>query len=151
MDDEIRNGARHVVGLVVFDGERFLLLHRKLNWHGWEFPKGAVEDSEEFNKAIERELSEETSIKKYRVLAQIDEFDYFDNVRKINSHIKNYLLHVSSNSKVKINNPHETDGIVVEEHDDFKWFHPKEALQIITHKNQKDTLKKAIKFLGLSE
>ena len=151
MDDGIRDGKRNIVGLVVFDGERFLLLHRKLNWFGWEFPKGAIEDSEDVYKAIERELFEETGLKKYKVTGRIDGFEYFDEKRNLNSFIKNYLIHVSSNSKVKINNPHELDGEIVEEHDDFKWFHPKEAVETLTHQNQKDTLKKAIEFLGLSE
>jgi len=151
MDDGVRDGKRNIVGLVVFDGERFLLLHRKLNWAGWEFPKGAVEDNEDLYGAIERELFEETGLKKYKVSGQVDELCYFDSKRNIDSFIKNYLIHVSSNSKVKLNNPHKLDGEVVMEHDDFKWFHPKEALETLTHANQKDTLKKAIAFLGLSE
>ena len=151
MDDGIRNGLRHIIGMVVFDGERFLLLHRKLNWNGWEFPKGAVEESETQEEAIRRELLEETDLKKYSLVTQLDEFDFYDNVRKINSNIKNYLVQVSSNSKVSLNNEHVLDGEVVEEHSDFKWFHPKEALETVTHENQRETLNKAITYLGLSE
>jgi 8-oxo-dGTP pyrophosphatase MutT (NUDIX family) len=143
--------VRNIVGLVVFDGERFLLLHRKLHWVGWEFSKGVIEKNELIEDAIKREFFEETGLKKYRVVGQVDEFDHFDEKRKIKSHIKNYLLHVSSNSRVKLNNPHVLDGEVVVEHDDFKWVHPKEALKLVTHINQKDTLKKSIEFLGLSE
>lgn len=149
MDDEIKKGKRHIVGLVVFDGERFILLHRKLHWVGWEFPKGAIEDKETIEKTIERELFEETGIKKYKVTGKIDEFTYFDEKRKIDSHIQNYLVHVSSNSKVTLNNPHVLDEEIVVEHDDFKWFFPKDALKTITHKNQKESLRKAIAFLGL--
>jgi 8-oxo-dGTP pyrophosphatase MutT (NUDIX family) len=151
MDDGIRGKKRHIVGLVVFDGERFLLLHRKLNWSGWEFPKGAIEEKESDQEAIIRELLEETGIKKFKVVDQIDEFDYYDEKRKVDSLIKNFLLHVSSNSKVIINNEHVLDGKVVEEHNDFKWFHPKEAVKTLTHENQKETVRKAINLLGLSE
>ena len=151
MDEEINGVQRNIVGMVVFDGERFLLLHRKLNWSGWEFPKGVIEEDEDIYKAIERELFEETGLKKYKVTGLVDELKFFDNKTHINSLIKNYLIHVSSNSRVKLNNPHVIDGEVVLEHDDFKWYHPKEALDTITHTNQKDTLKKAIEFLGLSE
>ena len=151
MDEKKEASKRDVVGLVVFDGERFLLLHRKLNWAGWEFPKGIIEKNETDEEAIKRELFEETGLKKYRLVGQVDVLDYTDNKRKKDSHIKNYLLHVSSNSRVILNNPHKLDGKVVIEHDDFKWFHPKDALETLTHKNQKDTLKKATTFLGLSE
>jgi 8-oxo-dGTP pyrophosphatase MutT (NUDIX family) len=149
MGDGVREGIRHIIGLVVFDGERFLLLHRKLHWTGWEFPKGAIEDNEKEEQTIERELFEETGLKKYKVVGQIDEFDYFDEKRKIDSHIKNYLLQVSSNSKVSLNNAHVLDGKVVLEHDDFKWFFPGEAVKKVTHSNQKETMRKAIEFLGL--
>ena len=151
MAEKINHNKRDIVGLVVFDGERFLLLHRKLHWSGWEFPKGVIEENETIETAIKREFFEETGLKKYKLVGQVDELEHLDNKRKIKSYIKNYLLHVSSNSKVKLNNPHELDGEVVEEHDDFKWFHPKEAIETVTHTNQKDTLKKAIEFLGLSK
>ena len=61
------------------------------------------------------------------------------------------MLQVSSNSKVKLNNAHVLDNKVVIEHDSFKWFHPGVAVETLTHPNQKETLKNAIKLLGLSE
>ena len=151
MHNEIKNDEkRHIIGLVVFDGERFLLLHRKLNWSGWEFAKGAIEDDESEDDAIRRELFEETGIKKYKVTTKLDEFNYFDDKRGVNSLISNYLLHVSSNSKVKLNNPHQLDGEIVLEHDDFRWFHPENVVNMLTHKNHKETMVKAIKYLGLN-
>jgi 8-oxo-dGTP pyrophosphatase MutT (NUDIX family) len=150
MDDGIKNGKRHIVGIVVFDGERFLLLHRKLNWVGWEFPKGGIEQNEKIEETIERELFEETGIKKFKITIKLDNFEYFDDKRKSNSLIDNYLIHVSSNSKVTLNNAHVLDDKVVDEHDDFKWFFPKDAVKKLTHKNQKGTMLKAISYLGLS-
>jgi 8-oxo-dGTP pyrophosphatase MutT (NUDIX family) len=150
MDDGIRNGIRHVIGIVVFDGERFLLLHRVLNWNGWEFAKGAVEENEGHLEAIKRELFEETGIKKYELTTQIDEFEYFDEKRNVKSYIKNFLVHVSSNSKVSLNNEHLLDGKKVIEHDAFKWCFAKDAIDLLTHKNQKETMKKAINYLGLN-
>ncbi len=150
MKDGIEDGKRYIIGMVIFDGERFLLLHRKLNWVGWEFAKGGFEENEDHIKTIQRELFEETGIKKYKITGKIDEFVYFDKKRKLESFISNYLIHVSSNSKVKINNEHSIDGKVIIEHDDFKWCFPKDAVKLLTHKNQKETMKKAIKMLGLN-
>ncbi len=145
-----KDKKRNVVGIIVFDGERFLLLHRKLNWVGWEFPKGGIEENEDPQKTLARELFEETGIKKFSLTSKIDELTYYDNKRKQNTFITNYLVHVSSNSKVKINNEHVIDKEIVLEHDDFKWCFPKDAIKLLTHKNQKDSMKKAIKLLGLS-
>jgi 8-oxo-dGTP pyrophosphatase MutT (NUDIX family) len=141
---------KHYVGIVVFDGERFLLLHRLLNWSGWEFPKGGVEFKESELDAVARELFEETGIKKFEVLTKIDEFDFYDGAKKKNSLISNYLVKVSSNSKVTLNNAHVLDGKIIIEHDDFKWFFPKDSIVKLRHKNSKETIKKAINFLGLS-
>jgi bis(5'-nucleosidyl)-tetraphosphatase len=149
MKDGIVGNERYIIGLIVFDGERFLLLHRKLNWCGWEFPKGAIEGNETHEEAVKRELCEETGIRKFSIVTKLNEFDFYDKVRSKTSHITDYLLQVSSNSKVTINNEHALDGKIVEEHDDFKWFFPKDAVKTLTHKNQKETLKLAIEHLGL--
>lgn len=141
--------VRRIVGLVVFDGEKFLLMHRVLNWKGWEFPKGHIKDGESTNTAIGRELFEETSIKKFEVVSSIDELEYYDDSRKINSHINNFLVRVSSNNKISFENQSIKDGKRVIEHDDFRWCFPGEAVKKLTHKNMKETMKKAIAMLGL--
>lgn len=149
LKDGIIGDKRYIIGLIVFDGERFLLLHRKLNWVGWEFPKGGIEKNEDSKKTMVRELFEETGIKKFSLVGKVDSFIYSDKKRKKESHITNYLIQVSSNSKVVLNNEHALDGKVVIEHDDFKWCFPKEAISLLKHKNQKESMKKAIKMLGV--
>lgn len=150
MNDGVVGNVRHIVGIIVFDGERFLLLHRCLHWRGWEYPKGGIEDNEKIEDAVKRELFEETGIKKYELVDKVNEIEFFDNIRKMKGCMKNYLVRVSSNSVVKLNNEHLTDGKIVLEHDDFKWCFPEEALKKITHNDTKKSLKQAIKMLGLS-
>ncbi len=150
MNDEIVGKVRHIIGIIVFDGERFLLLRRCLNWHGWEYAKGGIEENEGFEEAIKRELFEETGLKKYEVIGKVNEVEFFDNVRKGKGHMFNYLVRVSSNSVVKLNNEHVLDSKEVREHDDFKWCFPQEALKKLTHADTKKSLREAIKMLGLS-
>ncbi len=142
---------RNIVGLIVFDGEKFLLLHRKLNWKGWEYPKGGIEENESQEEAVKRELWEETGLERYELIGKVCEFEFFDKVRNRKGHTFNYLLRVPSTAMVKLNNAHVLDGEVVLEHDDFKWCLPKEAIKLLTHKDMKVSLKKAFTFLGIEE
>ncbi|MFA5357548.1 MAG: NUDIX domain-containing protein [archaeon] len=141
---------RELVGLIVFDGERFLLLHRILNWRGWEYPKGGLNDGEDSQSAVGRELFEETGIKKFELVSKVNEAEFFDRVRKVPSRITNYLVRVSSNSKISFEHQAILENGEKEiEHDSFKWFFPEEAVARLTHKDNKDSLKKAINLLGL--
>jgi 8-oxo-dGTP pyrophosphatase MutT (NUDIX family) len=141
--------VRQIVGLVVFDGEKFLLLHRVLHWKGWEFPKGHIMEGESIEAATGRELLEETGIPKYELIGKIDELDYYDPIKKRSSNIKNFLVRVSSNNKINFENQPLKDGKMAVEHDDFKWCFPAEAVKTLRHKNMKRTMLKAIKMLGL--
>lgn len=140
---------RQIVGLIVFDGEKFLILHRKLNWKGWEYPKGGIEEGETHEEAVKRELWEETGLEKYELIGKISEFEFIDKARNRKGHTYNYLLRVPSTAVVKINNEHVLDKEIVLEHDDFKWCLPKEAIKLLTHKDMKISLKKALDHLGI--
>ncbi len=144
------SNRREIVGLVVFDGEKFLLLHRVLHWSGWEFAKGGVKVGEKIEDAIKRELFEETGIINVEVVGKIDELKYFDKNRNIPSFVRNYLVKVSSNNKISFENQALVDGERVVEHDDFKWCFPLEAVKLLKHHNMKRTMKRAIVMLGLS-
>ncbi|HNV01170.1 MAG TPA: NUDIX domain-containing protein [archaeon] len=141
--------VRNIVGLIVFDGEKFLILHRKLNWKGWEYPKGGIEEGETHEEAIKRELWEETGLERYELIGKISEFEFIDKARNRKGHTYNYLLRVPSTAVVKINNEHVLDKEIVLEHDDFKWCLPKEAIKLLTHKDMKISLKKALDHLGI--
>ena len=142
--------TRELIGVVIFDGEKFLLLRRVLNWTGWEYVKGGIDEGESPEEAIKRELFEETGISKYDLIGALDNFIFFDSVRKANSHLTNFLVRVPNTAKITFNNQEtNSDGELAIEHDKFKWFFPKEAIEALTHDNQKETLKKAIKLLGI--
>jgi len=142
---------RNIVGVIVFDGERFLLLHRVLNWKGWEYPKGGIEEGEEKEGTVGRELFEETSLTKFEMIGKVGEFDFFDKKRGFTTTMTNFLVRVSSNSKVSLeeNQVVDENGKKIIEHDDYKWCQPQEAIKLLTHEDTKAAMKKAIKMLGL--
>ena len=141
---------RNVVGIITFDGEKFLLLHRVLNWTGWEYAKGGIEEGEKIETAIGRELLEETGIPKFELISKVDEYYFLNKITNRNVHVQNFVVRVSSNNRINFDNQPVVDGKVVFEHDDFKWCFPAEAIKMITHDNSKRSMKKAIKILGLS-
>ena len=141
---------RNVVGIITFDGEKFLLLHRVLNWIGWEYAKGGIEEGEKIESAIGRELLEETGIPKFELIDKVDEYYFLNKITNKNVHVQNFVVRVSSNNRINFENQSVVDGKVVLEHDDFKWCFPSEAIKMITHDNSKRSMKKAIKLLGLS-
>ena len=142
---------RNIVGVMVFDGERFLLLHRILNWKGWEYPKGGIEEGEEKEGTVGRELFEETGLSKFEMMGKVGEFDFFDRKRSSTTTMTNFLVRVSSNSKVALeeNQAVDKDGKKIIEHDGYRWCQPEEALKLLTHDDTKAALRKAIKMLGL--
>ena len=145
-----KENIRELIGVVIFDGEKFLLLHRVLNWAGWEYTKGGIDEGESPEEAIKRELFEETGISKYDLIGTLDNFIFFDSVRKANSHLTNFIVRVPNTAKITFTNQEANgEGEQIVEHDQFKWFFPKEAIEALTHDNQKETLKKAIALLGI--
>ena len=147
MDSEVRE----IVGVIVFDGEKFLLLHRVMNWIGWEFPKGGIDADEPIEKALARELFEETGLKDFELVDKIDEFTFSDKKRMHQTHATVFLVRVASTSRVSFDNQELVGGKRLVEHDYFKWFLPAEAVKTLTHADTKNSLRKAIQMLGLSE
>lgn len=131
-----------VTGVVFFREKNellFLLLHRCLNWSGWEFPKGGVEEGEDPHEAVLREVSEETSLKGTKIVSRLDSGITWS--KGETTYVYNAFL-VKAKSK----------GIVFEqkivEHDDFKWVSAKDAKELLTHNENKVLLEKALDFLS---
>ena len=136
----IKNG---VTGIVYSekDGKKyFLLLHRILNWQGWEFPKGGVEEGEKAEKAVLREVSEETGLKELEIVGKIpekmewatEELRYIYDV---------FLVKGNISEEVKLQ-----EGI--EEHDSFEWVEKERMEKVLTHEENKENLRKGLQLLG---
>lgn len=137
------NSYRPCVFCVVYSDSRFLLLHRKLNWKGWEFPKGGIRKSETAEQAVKREIREETGLK----ILKITKFSFkgiFHYPKRVWKQKKarsaGYALFavLVRTGKVKISKT---------EHDAYKWCSLKEALKLLTWPNQKKCLKTVVNSL----
>ena len=130
--------AVFIVTYSFVDGKiKYLILKRKKHWTGWEFPKGGAEFFETRNRAVKREVKEETGlkilkIKKFKVYGRYDyDKEYPDRKGIIG---QDFLLYAAGveNSKVKIDK---------REHSDFKWMNFSDAMKKLTWKNQKECLR----------
>jgi len=128
---------RKGIFLIVFSGKRDLLLHRILHWQGWEFPKGGMEKGENDEKAVIRELKEETGLKPVRIidLKVQGKFDYgreLPDRKGIKGQTWKLFAVEVHKSKVKFDR---------KEHDRYSWLTFKKAYSLLTWKTQKNCLK----------
>lgn len=132
-------GVEAVIFRKVRDQKEFLLLHRVLNWTGWEFVKGGVDSGEKPPTAIAREIEEETGIKSIRILEKLpDKKEWTAGDTKYIYDV--FVVEVDFSEEVKLNQE-------VREHDDFKWCTAEEALQLLTYENSKKIFMEALGML----
>ena len=112
-------------------GERhFLLLHRALNWRGWEFVKGGIDAGENVEDAGMREIKEEVGVEsvqlqkklkqKHKWLAEGVHYDY-----------EVLLFSADMGEKVKL----QTSP--VKEHDKYEWVPQARARARLHYENAK--------------
>ncbi len=131
------------VTAVVFDKKNdkayFLLMHRVLNWKGWEFVKGGIDKNETPEEAVLREVEEETGLVKVAIISRL--------TRKIvwthNGTRYDYIpFLIKANMEDKINLDQE-----IIEHDNHAWVDLENALAMLTHKDNKKILEEAVETL----
>jgi bis(5'-nucleosidyl)-tetraphosphatase len=128
-------------GAVIFraaNGIRYLLLHYEAGH--WDFVKGHVEEKESEEQTVRREIVEETGLKNARFLADFRErinYFYRRRGRTVSKEVIFYLVENSGDETVKISG----------EHIGYEWLPYSQALERLTYKNAKDTLRKAHDYL----
>jgi len=137
----IKTGVfRKGVFIVVYTNDKgkikYLLLKRKLHWKGWEFPKGGIKKGEGILKAVKRELKEETGINPVKIIEYKFKGRYkypkkiSDRKEFIGQTFQLYSAE-TKNKKIKLDK---------REHSQYKWVGFKEAVKMLTWKNQKKSL-----------
>ncbi len=75
MEDKFRNlPLRNGVGIIVLNNNDKVFVAKRIDnpKNFWQMPQGGVDDGEDFLTAAYRELEEETSIKKVKLIKEID-------------------------------------------------------------------------------
>jgi 8-oxo-dGTP pyrophosphatase MutT (NUDIX family) len=131
-------------GAVIFrvrNGIEYLLLHYEAGH--WDFVKGHVEKGESEEETARRETLEETGLKSTTFLSDFRErIDYFyrRRGRTVSKEVIFYLVRNVGQEQVKISG----------EHVGYEWLTYREALERLTYRNAKETLRKAEEFLQRS-
>lgn len=121
------------VQAVIYKEERgkkkFLILHRKLNWVGWELMKETMEENESFEETLRRGIREEIGVEKITI----------EKEKKVNIELPaGKIVYLYT---VKISPQEKIDITKEQEHDDFKWVSQEEAEKLLTYKNAVNMLK----------
>jgi 8-oxo-dGTP pyrophosphatase MutT (NUDIX family) len=115
-------------------GTRYLLIRDP--YGNWGLPKGHVEDSESYEEAARREVTEETGLPRPRVVRALPTIDWYFRAggRLIHKTCHFYLMESVSGEPV----PQEAEGITA-----CAWEHADAALATITYDNARAVLKAA--------
>jgi len=110
----------------------------------WSLPKGHVESGETLEQTALREVSEETNLKKLKIIDKLDKIHFFYRLKGKLIFMTVFLYLIESLDTDEKVIPQikkgEKEGIV-----DAKWFAEKQALKIIEYEDTKILLKAAIK------
>jgi tRNA nucleotidyltransferase (CCA-adding enzyme) len=136
------NKYRKAVFIVIYKKEKkkviYLILKRKLHWKGWEFTKGGIEKNETPMQCAIREIKEETNLtpKIIQMHNYSGKYNYDLKSKKDRKPYigQSFILFSAQIKGKKI----KLDSI---EHEDYKWENFKEALEMLTWVNQKNSLK----------
>jgi len=144
-------------GAVIFFRENKKIYYLLLDYgYGyWGFSKGHIEKGESLKQTALREAVEETGIKDLNFIeefAEKNEYSYQVNGQKIFDENKQNHLNLKSKNIFKIVTyflaETKTKKVLISyEHKAYKWLTYQSALNKLTYKDCKDTLKKANVFL----
>lgn len=138
---------RKAVGAIVFQNNKFLIIHKtKINTNKgkqkikgeWDFIKGGVEERDnDLKNSILRELQEETGSSEYKIVKQFDEkifFNFSDTIQAEIGYNKQettmYLVEFLGNTKMLTPIDNEIS--------DIKFIEKEKVQEILSHQDTKD-------------
>jgi 8-oxo-dGTP pyrophosphatase MutT (NUDIX family) len=121
-------------GLVAREGR--VLLIATAGGRRWQLPKGHVEPGESVAQAAAREVREETGVRA-RIVAPLPGIDYFfveKDGRRVRKHVDYFLLEYLDGDETEFDR---------KEVDDARWFGWDEALERLSHANERRVAERA--------
>lgn len=143
MPREISAGA--IIFIENHERKYLLLLYQGKSFQYWEFSRGRIEENEDEEKTILREIEEETGINDLEFINGFkDKIDFF--YRKNGVIVFKEIRYVLARTKI-------SEIKVSPEHLNYCWASYEEALNKLKFRNDKEVLKKAEELLkrGLNE
>jgi len=137
VDDKIYLPLRVGVGIILLNNENKVFVGKRIDNPGnfWQMPQGGTDSNESFFEAAKRELVEETSIKKVKLIKELSEWFIYDLPKNLLGKIwkgkyrgqkqKWFIMKFEGQDKeinLKTNNP---------EFLDWKWVNPSELPNIV--------------------
>jgi len=122
-------------GVILFNkAENIQFLVLKYPSGHWDFVKGNIEEGEEEEETVKRELFEETGINNLEIHQGFNEkvqYNYYKKNNKVHK-IVSYYLAETNQKQVKLSF----------EHLDYKWSDYEGLMKLITFENSREVLKK---------
>lgn len=116
-----------VVG-IVHDGNWFLLLKKKGNWVGWQFAQGVIDKKETEDRAVLREIKEETGLDA-KIECKLDcktNYWFVWEDEKIHKNLAFYLLSAKKTNPV----------ILSEEHSEYQWIKKEKVADMLKYNKE---------------
>lgn len=145
--------VRKAVGAIIEKNGKYLLAHKVLvpkyniKLDEWDFPRGGIEGDASEEKALMRELKEETGSESYKIIKPLGsfEFEYPEELKAKSYHQmqrnKMFLVEFDGN-----NNELKPDGVEINK---LEWFTEEGVLDMLHFKVSKDFFKEHI--LGIKK
>ncbi len=128
-------------------GIKYLILKRKLHWKGWEFSKGGIENKEPILKTVKRELKEETGISDFLWIKKFNFSGKYKYEKELSDREGIIGQTFEALYAVRVSPEKMRIKIDKKEHSSYQWVDYKTALNMLTWKNQKESLKIVKKWL----
>jgi 8-oxo-dGTP pyrophosphatase MutT (NUDIX family) len=120
----------------------FLLLQNTLRKTYWEFPKGKIEDNENIEKTVRREVEEETNLRDIKIIRGFKHFlkwFYQFGGKTIFKEAVYLIAKIKPEDKFKVK--------ISNEHEKFEWMNYEKAMKETNKASNKEMLKKAYDFI----